>query len=902
MRVPAPPRPNAAATMNRTMMRYQFPRYLLIVFPLILGNCSAWRGGALQNQPQAMAALRSGAYAAAREYFETALKVKPGQEENQLGFLQTLYETGAYEQAARLADSFLTAKENSAPLHLLAGRIAEARGDYEPAEKRYRRAVALSGTTRIEANRRLADLLRDLGRRTEADRIYDAIIEEYRKGSVRSSRDFGHLAVAAWRRDYIEDAKNFFIDATDGKKGEPELEALSDFGALFLEKFVPKEALGVYRDCLTINQAYPSALVGMALGKQYDSDSEAEKYALAALAVNPNLIPALDLVAELRIQEEDYGAGLAQIQRALAVNPRSLEALSLLAACHYLSDDRAAFEETEKKVLAINPNCGRLYYTLAENMMIRRKYQESVDFNRKAIALDSKLWAAYNSLGMNLTRIGDLAGGRKAIQQAFDGDSYNMWAYNSLEMLDQLDGFVLSQSPHFTFRIAKEDQPALAPYAPPLAEEAYDKLTKRYGFTPSVPLHMEIFPDHGGFSVRTLGLPTLGAVGVCFGKVVAMDSPRVKDVGPFNWGSTLWHEFTHVITLQMTNHNIPRWYSEGLSVYEERRARPGWGDHMTLGFLKAYSEGKLLKVSELNSGMMRPKFPEQVLFSYYQASLVCDLIEQKFGFDKIRQSLLLFAQNKPAEEVFRESLGWDFPTLDREFAKFLESRVMPVSRHVDLANPGTARNSPQGAEDRATLSAALARDPDNFQANWRMGILLRHEKDLAGAELHLKRAEKVFPEFVDPENPYQVLGEMFVEQKREDEALGQYLEWARNDSETVEPLRRAGEIYRKRKAWSAMSDLLELSVYVNPYETSMQSLLGEAAAEAGNWTAAVSAYQAIVGLDPVDPAEAHFNLARALLGSGRKTEAKREVLRSLEIAPNFEKAQQLLLKINGGVS
>ena len=82
-----------------------------------------------------------------------------------------------------------------------------------------------------------------------------------------------------------------------------------------------------------------------------------------------------------------------------------------------------------------------------------------------------------------------------------------------------------------------------------------------------------MYPDHADFAVRTLGLPGMaGALGVCFGKLFVMDSPTARKPDRFNWGSTLWHEFTHVITLQMTDHKIPRWFSEGLSVYEERKA------------------------------------------------------------------------------------------------------------------------------------------------------------------------------------------------------------------------------------------------------------------------------------------------------------------------------------------
>ncbi len=114
------------------------------------------------------------------------------------------------------------------------------------------------------------------------------------------------------------------------------------------------------------------------------------------------------------------------------------------------------------------------------------------------------------------------------------------------------------------------------------------------------------------------------------------------------------------------------------------------------------------------------------------------------------------------------------------------------------------------------------------------------------------------------------------------------------------PLTRAAELYGKRKDWADQSRFLELSVYIDPYEAGVHAGLGAAALESGNWAAAIAAYQALMGLNPPDPAEAHYNLARALLGAGRKAEAKRETLRALEIAPTYEKAQQLLLKLSGG--
>ena len=53
----------------------------------------------------------------------------------------------------------------------------------------------------------------------------------------------------------------------------------------------------------------------------------------------------------------------------------------------------------------------------------------------------------------------------------------------------------------------------------------------------------------------------------------------------------------------------------------------------------------------------------------------------------------------------------------------------------------------------------------------------------------------------------------------------------------------------------------------------------------------------VVALNPVDRAEALYQLALAHFEAGDAQAARREVLRALEDAPNFEKAQELLLRL-----
>lgn len=323
------------------------------------------------------------------------------------------------------------------------------------------------------------------------------------------------------------------------------------------------------------------------------------------------------------------------------------------------------------------------------------------------------------------------------------------------------------------------------------------------------------------------------------------------------------------------------------------------GDNLTAAFLKAYKEGKLLKASELNSGIMHPRYPEQISLSYYQAALVCEMIEEKFGFEKIRQSLAYFKENKTPEEVFRQSLGWDTATLDSEYQRFLDSRMKDTTSHLVFTQPGNSTEPDGGGVlDKAALTRLLEKNPQDFFANLLIGQLLRKEGANNEAAKFLQKAQQLFPQYVEPGNPYQLLSQIYLEQKREDDALAEFIAWSRVDGESADPLVRAAEIYGKRKDWASAAKMLELSIYINPYDLDALKKLGEAAMEAGKWPVAVDAYKALAGFNTFDPAGAHYDLARAFLASGKRQEAKREILRSLEAAPSFIKAQELLLKMS----
>src|SRR5271166_6857790 len=114
-------------------------------------------------------------------------------------------------------------------------------------------------------------------------------------------------------------------------------------------------------------------------------------------------------------------------------------------------------------------------------------------------------------------------------------------------------------------------------------------------------------------------MPGLGNIlGVTFGLNFAMDSPSGRPPGSFHWASTLWHELSHVYVLQATQHRVPRWFTEGLAVYEETAAASDWGDRLDPEAIHAVQHKLLLPVAEIDRGFIRPSYPSQVIVSYFQ--------------------------------------------------------------------------------------------------------------------------------------------------------------------------------------------------------------------------------------------------------------------------------------------
>jgi tetratricopeptide (TPR) repeat protein len=104
-------------------------------------------------------------------------------------------------------------------------------------------------------------------------------------------------------------------------------------------------------------------------------------------------------------------------------------------------------------------------------------------------------------------------------------------------------------------------------------------------------------------------------------------------------------------------------------------------------------------------------------------------------------------------------------------------------------------------------------------------------------------------------------------------------------------------IHHGSENWPALWQTAQQMLAVDPLRQSLHVHLARAAEELGKTGAAIAACRALIRLDPIDPAQVHFRLARLLQQTGDLPAARRQVLMALEEAPRFRAAQRTLLEI-----
>ncbi len=855
------------------------PRTLLLVAMAMTPAMACAQEAGTQQDP--LAALRSGDYEAAISGFERQLG-----SQNDAAVRRSL--SDALVAVGRYAEAEELLREGDAEaMRLPLGRLLLRTGRLDEAEAVLTGADTDGHPDRLEARLALGRIALERGERDQAEAHFDTFFDAYNGSGRLTANDLaavGHAVAHLGRADpdLYQDALRAFDEALSADPSLDEVHVA--IGHLFLGRHVSGEAKAAFQAVLDRNPHDPEAKLGMAKAARFDGSRQAIDLTREALATNESLVGARVFLGLLLLELENFEAAQEEADRALDVNPRSLEALTVKAAARLLSGDADGFRAIEGRILELNPSYGSLYATGAELLARQRQYAGAAELARAGIQVDSTDADVRGHLAMNQLRIGRIDQGRANLEKAFEGDPHNVWYFNTLELLDDLTTFPSVRVGDFELVLHEREADLLALYVGAYAQEALDALSARYGMRPPTPIRLEVFPSHADFSVRTVGLAGLGALGVSFGSVLAMDSPSARDVGAFNWASTLWHEVAHSVHMSLSDHRVPRWFTEGCAVYEQRRAREGWGDPVSPSFVQALREDRLHPVSRLNEGFVRPSYPEHVVHSYFQASIVCEWIEDNHGFEALRAFLEGYRDGRSSPELIRSVLGTDPADLDRTFDRHLRSRFQAALESLTAPAQGGGRPAIAGS----------------FRGEMRAGMEAFGAGDLDEAERAFNRAVALFPQYGGQDGPHRFLAQIHERRDDPDAAAGEWrqqLSLNENDRDAALQLARLEEA-RDRPA--AAAEALLRTVEIHPYDAEIHERLAGLYEASDAWEAAVRERLAVLALEPVDRAEALYQLARAHWRAGDRDAARTRVLEALDIAPGFSAALDLLLEIRGG--
>jgi cellulose synthase operon protein C len=639
------------------------------------------------------------------------------------------------------------------------------------------------------------------------------------------------------------------------------------WGMLLHERFNDAEAADLFREALEKEPANAQAYLGLATVSAGVFDAKTNEYLAKAVQLDPKLAAAHELSAALALANDDRDAAVAEADKAIAIENDALDAMATHAAIELIADRSP--DTWFAKIQAINPHYGEAYTSVGRQLELHYRYEDAVTYYRKAIEVEPNLWAAHSAIGIDLMRLGKEDEPYKELELSYNNGYRDAATVNSLRLLDSYKNFETVRDGATILKLNKSEAALLQPYMQAELHTIIATYEKKYHMKLPGPVQVEVYPNHEDFAVRTTGMPGLGALGVTFGEVIAMDSPSARKPGDFNWGATLWHEMSHVFILTATNHRVPRWFTEGLAVHEEGDRSAEWSDRLTPEVLVAIRDKKLLPVSKLDRGFVYPEYPAQVVVSYFQAGSICDFVAGKWGQDKLLDMAHAYGKLQTTPQVIQQYLGVTAEEFDKQYFAWIDQKYGAEAAHFNEWRDKL----------KALVVAAQQKQYDT--------VLQQGPAVLA-----------MYPQYVDDANVYELMAD--ADKARGDTKAEAAILTAYEHAGGQMPalLQRLATLEQAPGQNAEAAATLQRVIYIYPIKNEeLHHQLGDLLYAQKEYEGAIREYHALVTSNPVDKAGAQFNLAQAYFAAGQKDKAQESVLAALETAPGYRPAQKLLLEL-----
>ena len=815
-----------------------------------------------------------------------------------------------------------------------------------------------------------AELDRRAGRLDDATRGYKWFVDLYNREDEIKEPDavryvgLGAAQYARWKR--LSDQFNFLVNDLypDLLKLEPDCwQAHYEAGRLYAEKFNEADAAHEFKAALALNpQAAEvhAALASLAL-ENYDL-AEAQTSLKRALEINPRLLWAHQLEADVDLANFESAHAIETLQAALKLDPTNESTLGRLAAA-YLALDGSPADKKERtdsrfgrliaEVTARNPHCGEFHAALAAGLDRLQRYPDAVDFYREAIDRMPQLVGPRGELGLVYMRLGEEVKADKVLHEAFAIDPFNVRVSNTIKVLEVLSNYSVVETEHFVVKFDRANDAMLARYAAKyLEDEVYPPLVKKLGYRPEGKSLFEIFSrsrntdGHGWFSARMVGLPYIGTVGACAGRMVAMQSPN-DSPQRFNWARVLRHEFVHVVNLQQTHFNIPHWFTEALAVLNEGYPRPRLWDEL---LAQRVPQGKIFNLETINGGFIRPSSSDDWAMAYCQAELYAQYMLDHFGDDAIAKMLAAYADNLNTRAAIQRALGVGQEEFERGYVEYLGKIAAGLESLAPRTEPKLAdleeshKAKPDDPDIAAQLALALLHKEEPVKARAMADEVLKshpkhplatyvvarliltageqqraidmlekcldrkapHENVLAllanlkmeadqpaAAEELYELGAKTFPQDVQW---LQALARLYLKSGKDKKLFDVLARLADRDADDLPMRKKLAQLAIKSKDFASATHWAQEALYIDVQDVETHRMFAEALVGQKNFPAAITEYEAAVELEP-HTHSLQLALADACLQAGNKDRARTVVKAILADDATFPGAAELLKQL-----
>jgi hypothetical protein len=806
------------------------------------------------------------------------------------------FRSGRYDDAARLATEEVKNGSWIERWHLIKVRAELAQGLYPAAL-----GSLEDGLRRLPGSVALLLLGRDVyrynGREADADAMLEVIETRIRAAPSRYATPEGRVLQGRYFLARGADARRVLDLCYDvAVKQRPDL---VEANLATAELALDKQDAGLAASTLAkapkpaLEDPYYHYLLAKAFE---DSDrARSEKEIDEALKINPRHTESLLLRVSNRIDKEQYAEAGELLKQVFAINQQDPRAWAYQAVLAHLRSHPDGEAAARKNALARWPENPEVDHIIGRELSNKYRFAEGSEYQRKSLEFDPSYMPAKVQLCQDLLRLGREDEGWKLAAEVFEADGYNVLAFNLTNLRDRLAGFRTLKQDGFLVRMDAREADIYGSRVLALLARARKTLGEKYGATIPGPVTVEIFPQKKDFAIRTFGLPGAeGFLGVCFGSVVTANSPASQGESPSNWEAVLWHEYCHVVTLNKTKNKMPRWLSEGISVYEEEKEDHAWGSPITPRYRAMLLGEDFKPLSQLSSAFLAPKSGMHLQFAYFESALAVEFLVEKAGLEALRGVLDDLGAGVTINESLPKRAGMTLVQLDLEFASFARKKAEAVAPGMTWEEP----DLPPKADSKA-VETWLETHPKSFLGLRLLAAKLVSEADWPKAKAAIEKLRLADPEYLGEDNAYVLLAAVC---RKTSDPIGERsaLEALVSREGSAAPIYlRLMELEEASSDWKGLARDARRMLAVNPLVPAPHRALAKASEQLSQDADALASYQALAILDESDPADTHFRLAKMLAKLGQKAEARREVLKSLEEAPRFLDAHKLLLELVG---